>query len=299
MLLGIGCSDDGTPSATGGSTNAASTSGGPEGTSVTLSTTTISGGESEGESEASSGGRESSETGSGDSGSSSGSDASSDTGSSSDTGDTSETSSSTGEEIVGPILNEFVFNDAATDDAEFVEVLGSPNTDYGTYALIAIEGDGTPQAGTIDDVSVVGVTDAAGYWQNGPLAGAYENGSITVLLVRDPVGVVQGEDLDANNDGTLDASPWAEIVDCVGVRDGDNADLVYCGVVLTQGYDGIAATVPGASRIPDGIDTDQASDWVRDTDDPNETPAQVLITEAVQTPGAENQLGTLAPPPPP
>jgi hypothetical protein len=50
------------------------------------------------------------------------------------------------------------------------------------------------------------------------------------------------QDLDANDDGVLDATPWVSIADGVAVSDGGAGDRAYTSVVLTPGFDGDAAT---------------------------------------------------------
>jgi len=41
----------------------------------------------------------------------------------------------------GPVINEFVFNHTGTDDAEYVEILGEPLTDYGELTLLQPDSD--------------------------------------------------------------------------------------------------------------------------------------------------------------
>jgi len=71
-----------------------------------------------------------------------------------------------------------------------------------------------------------------------------------------------GQDLDPNDDGVLDNEPWSEIVDSVAINDGGTGDLTYTTPVLGVAYDGLPYAPGGASRIPDGFDTDAATDWV-------------------------------------
>lgn len=188
-----------------------------------------------------------------------------------------------------PVLNEFVFNHVGLDTNEFVEVFGDPSTDYSTLTVLAIEGDGSV-AGTIDSVFPVGTTDADGYWTTGFLGNAFENGTATLLLVEGFSGSV-GTDLDTDNDGSLDAAPWTGIVDAVGVSDGGGSDRVYSSVVLAGGFDGDSFTPGGASRIPNGTDTDSVSDWVRNDFDGAGLPSFVGGLgggEALNTPGDVN-----------
>ena len=79
----------------------------------------------------------------------------------------------------------------------------------------------------------------------------------------------------------------------MAVNDGGAGDITYSEPVLTVSYDGLAFAPGGASRIPDGFDTDLATDWVRNDFDlfgiPGYTGSPVL-GEAVNTPGSLNQV---------
>jgi hypothetical protein len=192
-----------------------------------------------------------------------------------------------------PIVNEFNANHTGTDFYEFVEIFGDPDTDYSTYTILEIEGDGTSSTGTIDGVLPVGTTDANGYWWTGYLDNELENGTITLLLVEGFTGVA-GDDIDTDDNGIIDNILWNTIVDDVGVNDGGAGDLNYSTVVLTPGYDGFPFTPGGASRIPNGTDTDTVADWTRNDFDgagiPDLDPGTPDPGEAFNTPNAENAL---------
>ncbi|MDH5325612.1 MAG: endonuclease/exonuclease/phosphatase family protein [Gammaproteobacteria bacterium] len=196
-----------------------------------------------------------------------------------------------------PLINEFVFNHTGSDTSEYVEISGGVNTDYSTYTIIAIEGD-SPNSGSIDAVFSVGNTDASGIWYTGFLNNALENGSVTLLLVDQFSGLL-GQDLDTDDNGTLDITPWSRIADAVAVHDGGTADHTYTSVVLTAGFDGGTNTVGAASRIPNAGDTDSSGDWVRNDFHGeglpgfNGTPEQ---GEALNTPGIVNALPLIEPP---
>ncbi len=119
-----------------------------------------------------------------------------------------------------PVVNEIVANHTGTDTSEYLEIKGDADTDYSAFTLLVLEGDSTG-AGAVDRVYPIGTTDAAGYWYTGLLNNQIENGSLTVLLVEGFSGSA-GADLDTDNDGVLDSSPWTRIVDSVGVDDGDS-----------------------------------------------------------------------------
>lgn len=203
-----------------------------------------------------------------------------------------------------PVINEFSANTVGTDDVEYVELLVEPGTDTGAYRVLEIEGDfsaGSPTTrGLVDEVVAFGVADADGRALASLGNGALENGTVSLLLVSGFTGAL-GVDLDPNDDGTLDLPSGVTLLDAVAIDDGSSAsDLAYGGVSLTNGYDGIAFLPGGASRIPDGTDTDSTADWVRNDFDLAGIPGNtgtLAEDEAVNTPGAENT--TEAPEEPP
>jgi hypothetical protein len=51
---------------------------------------------------------------------------------------------------------------------------------------------------------------------------------VSLLLARNcTAGAFEGADLDTNDDGVLDATPWSELVDSIGWTDGDGGDRAY------------------------------------------------------------------------
>jgi len=196
-----------------------------------------------------------------------------------------------GDQAADPVINEFVFNHTGTDNFEYVEVAGDPATDYSAFTVLELEGDSSG-AGVVDGVFPVGTTNADGLWLAGFFSNALENGTVTLLLVESFSGS-QGDDLDTDNDGTLDAAPWARIVDSVAVTDGGSSDRSYANVTLTPGFDGVPFTPGGASRIPNAVDTDSVGDWLRNDFDGAGIPALDPGTpdpgEAFNTPDAINQ----------
>jgi uncharacterized protein len=194
-------------------------------------------------------------------------------------------------------INEFVADHVGTDIYEYIEVFGEPFTDYSDHTLLQIEGDGAG-AGLIDSAFSVGTTDGNGIWWTGYLNNVIENGTVSLLLVKGFTGSV-GDDIDTTNDGVIDNPLWAETVDSVAVHDGGTDDRAYGSPVLFANYDGLSTFKPGgASRIPDGYDTDSATDWVRNDFDLAGIPGftgTISIGEAYNTPGEPNMAYT--PPP--
>jgi hypothetical protein len=189
-----------------------------------------------------------------------------------------------------PIINEFVANLTGADTLEYVEILGDPDTDYSNFRILSIEGDGSG-AGRVDAIRTPGVTNSDGYWVTNFMSGVLENGSMTLLLVENSTAYI-GLDLDIDNDGVLDLIRWSRLVDDVAVMDGGASDHVYASTVLSPGYDGDSYVPGGASRIPDGTDTDSAADWMRNDYDGDGLPGYTGTPEsheALNTPGAMNE----------
>jgi predicted extracellular nuclease len=189
-----------------------------------------------------------------------------------------------------PVINEFVANHTGSDTEAFVEVFGDASTDYSAFTVLEIEGD--TSKGVIDAVLPVGTTSATGYWIDPE---DMENGTITIMLVENFSGNL-GDDLDTNDDGILDITPWSRIVDDVAVFDGGSSDLTYSSTVLGPGFDGNSFTPGGASRIPNATDTNTTADWLRNDFDgfgfPG-FPGSPALGEAVNTPDAVNAAVTV------
>lgn len=200
-----------------------------------------------------------------------------------------------------PKINEFSASTVGAD-VEYVEIFGPANTDLAAYKVLEIEGDAGNSAGnsagTVDEVISLGTTDAGGFYLASLPANALENGTLTLLLVKNFTGALN-TDLDANDDGVFDTTPWDTIVDAVAVNDGGLGDLTYGTPALGPNYDGVSSFAPGgASRIPDGLDTDSAGDWVRNDFDLAGIPGfagTIGLGEAYNTPGASNQVYVLPP----
>jgi uncharacterized protein len=190
-----------------------------------------------------------------------------------------------------PVINEFVADHAGNDACEYVEIAGAAGADYSNHTVLTVEGDAGNNPGQVQAVIPVGSMSGAGLWDSGFLpANLLQNGSSTILLVADFAGGTP--DIDGNDDGAIDSEPWSALVDAVAVNDAGSADLTYAGdAVLTRTWDGANSVVGGASRIPDGTDTDQPADWVRNLDNAagltceNGAPD---AGEAQNTPGAPN-----------
>jgi len=199
---------------------------------------------------------------------------------------------------IEPKINEFSASTAGTD-VEYVEIFGDPDTDYSAYTLLEIEGDSGAAIGTVDEVITLGATDSNGLFLINLPANALENGTISLLLVKNFSGALN-IDLDTDNDGVFDSTPWETIIDSVAVNDGGAGDVTYGNPTLTVGYDGLSFAPGGASRNPDGFDTDATTDWVRNDFDLAGIPGftgSISLGEAYNTPGMPNMIYEASPPP--
>ncbi|KRB36948.1 ExeM/NucH family extracellular endonuclease [Microbacterium sp. Root180] len=200
------------------------------------------------------------------------------------------------------VINEFSASTAG-DDVEYVELLSTPGTDLAGYRVLEIEGDATttPAFGTVDEVVSFPSADATGRALANLANGALENGSLSLLLVTGTIPAL-GSDIDANDDSVIDDGLGFEVVDAIAVHDGGASDRTYGGTGLGVAYDGLSFAPGGASRIPDGTDTDATADWVRNDFDlagiPG-FPGTLAAGEAANTPGAANSLTVPPVEPPP
>lgn len=196
-----------------------------------------------------------------------------------------------------PVINEFSI-DTAEADVEFYEVFGDPETDYSHLWILQVEGDGSSGSrGAIITADQVGSTDADGFWHVDLPTNRVQNGTLTLLLAT---GYTDQTVIDADRDGVIDEDTGLTVVDSVAILDGNAGDLVYSETALTDGFDGAAFAPGGASRIPDGADTDTTADWVRN--DFNLAgiggPGTPLPGQAWNTPGEPNEVYEEEPPPP-
>lgn len=165
------------------------------------------------------------------------------------------------------------------DDDEYAEVAGAAFSNLDGISLVLI-GDGDAGSGVIDEVVSFSATDTIN--SNGlftvaqssfGLASAdltqslnFENGdNITFLLVSGLTGSV-GDDLDTDDDGTLDITPWVEVLDSVALLQSvGSGDLVYSSTQVGPNGDFVPAHAylcPDMWRIgefspsdPDAVDT--------------------------------------------
>ncbi len=179
-----------------------------------------------------------------------------------------------------PVLNEVVADHTGADTEEFVEIHGDATAGFSDYWILAVDGDGETAAAI-----QAGTTNAQGFWGSSLGADALPDGTVTFLLVETWTGSIS-QDLDVDDDGTLDLTPWTTLVDDVAFDHGAGQTYSTSNV----GNPG------GASRIPNGLDQDLASDWQGNDFDGaglpgfGGTPSQ---GEAWNTPGAVNRTNAV------
>lgn len=120
--------------------------------------------------------------------------------------------------VAQPQISEFEPNQAGSDPTtQQIELTGEPGTEF-TGWIVSIESDGGISAGTVDRATqVAGFFDADGRLV--VTIDDLENLSNTLVLSSDFTGAV-GDDLDADNDGSIDdASVFGTVYDAIGIVD--------------------------------------------------------------------------------
>jgi hypothetical protein len=169
-------------------------------------------------------------------------------------------------------LSEILLNPPGTDNGfEAVEIQGAPSASLAGWSLVAIEGD-TTVAGTVDLVvplsglvcgpnGLLLLRDSAAVLIPAPdpatsvavidFVPDIENGANTYLLMLGTPPAL-GTDLDANNDGTLDAGALTgvHVADAVGLGAGAGS-LLYADDL---GFPNVGAGFsPGVTATPDAL----------------------------------------------
>jgi hypothetical protein len=153
-------------------------------------------------------------------------------------------------------LSEILFNPPSGDNGfEAVEITGTPGMSLDGYVFAVVDGDGTSSGNVTVVVSLTGqsigssgvllIRDAATTLLPAPAAGTnvmvfdfnpdMQNGSQTYVLGTGTFAA-SGADLDAGNDGAIDAPiPGFTVVDVVAYTDGGASDSQYADDFGTPG----------------------------------------------------------------
>ena len=123
---------------------------------------------------------------------------------------------------------------------------------FGSNGLLVIAAPGHPYLfSPLTTVALAPVLTNAG--------GAFNNGSLSLLLVGSRTAVTTGADLDAGDNGTLEGLPEdSVIVDAIAWQDGGAQDVIYGGVDLSQRR----FTPDAASRLAASIARRSAAAWL-------------------------------------
>ena len=141
----------------------------------------------------------------------------------------------------GLMISEIRINQAQSGDPdEFFEIHGTPGASLDGYTYLVI-GDGAGGSGVVENVTDLSgsVIPASGFFvaaMPGFSLGTadlsvgnlnFENSdNVTHLLVQDFTGALL-DDLDTDDDGTLDVTPWAAIIDDVAFMGANAGEMVY------------------------------------------------------------------------
>jgi hypothetical protein len=189
-----------------------------------------------------------------------------------------------------PRINEIRIDQPSTDNDEYFELAGTPGSLSGLWYIVigdsAVGGSGVVETA----INLLGQSiPASGFFlvveNTWTLPGTpnlvlppnslnFENNdNVTHMLVDGFIGAID-DDLDTNDDGTLDILPWTSIIDCVAVvgagTPGVDADYTYCATQI--GPNGefvpgqvyrcddaltwtIGAFTPGVTDTPGAINT--------------------------------------------
>lgn len=219
------------------------------------------------------------------------------------------------------VINEVRIDDPGADDDEYVELFTptAGSVSLGRLFLVVI-GDGSGGSGVVEraiDLSGQSIDD--GYFLVGseimllatpdltaPANFLENSDNISILLVSDFTGSV-GDDLDANDDGTLETKPWGTLLSGVSLVEEPNLDDGAGGFIKPGGTEwdysadlGIEAVGPDGNfvpghvfRSPNGSGDWQIGPFAPSAGDPDAEPP-VPPVDVQDSPGAEN--GTVTPP---
>jgi hypothetical protein len=201
------------------------------------------------------------------------------------------------------VLNEIRTDNSGLDIDEYVEIAGASGTSLGNLDIVVlgddVEGTGSSSGVVEEVVDLSGRTiDSSSYFviaENTFTLGTAdlvadlsfeEDDNVTFLLVQGFTGAI-GDDLDTNDDGVLDGTPWTAIVDRIAIIVQDNPPL------STEYHYGPPAVGPDDTfspahvyRCPDGAGANATFQI-----------GQFSTLDGQDTPGAANSSCPNTPPP--
>jgi PEP-CTERM motif len=220
------------------------------------------------------------------------------------------------------LINEVSLNNEGSDNGEeYFELIsntGGAEAMTG-LTLLVIDGDST-SSGVIDKAFDLGsfstgtnglflwrdsatvlspAPDAATTLNVSDFVPDIENGSATFALVSGFTGL-PGDDLDTDNDGTIDiALPWASVIDTVGVKDSGASDNIYAGLLGGVDFQNISFAADSIIRLAGsgtwiGVDVDEVISEVPGPYTLDDTQA-VFPDGSTLTPSIDLTFNTLTP----
>ena len=169
-------------------------------------------------------------------------------------------------------INEIRVDDDGTDDEEFFELAGTPGDDLSALTYLVIGDSPADGSGVIETVvPLSGSIPSDGYYlaANSTIsgspsidltlaAGTFENGNNVTHLVVSGFTGSSGDDLDTNDDGILEVTPWADVIDAVGLVGTATTDPgvenLYYGEALN--FDNVG---PDGSSLPAHVYRNESS----------------------------------------
>ena len=172
--------------------------------------------------------------------------------------------------VAGPAIqiNEIRIDQGGADDDEYVELAGSSGMSLTGLTYLVI-GDGAGGSGTIESVTPLSGSFAGDFFviaEASPTPGLgivpdligtlnFENSdNVTHLLVEGFSGA-NGDDLDTDDDGVLDVTPWTSVLDAIGLVEDPGGGELFYGAALgfeDLGPDGTFVPAHPLRCSPDG-----------------------------------------------
>jgi len=165
-----------------------------------------------------------------------------------------------------PVINEIRVDQPSGDNDEYFELFGTPGESLAGLSYVVI-GDGTAGSGVIESVFdlgsfsigssgyfvvaestfTLGVADAIGNLN-------FENSDNVTHLLVSGLSVADDTDLDTDDNGVLDSTPWTSVLDAVSLVESVGTGDLYYATALGGADVGPDGTfVPGhVYRLPDG-----------------------------------------------
>jgi predicted extracellular nuclease len=165
-------------------------------------------------------------------------------------------------------LSEIRIDQPSTDLDEYFELVGTPGASLSGVTYLVI-GDGSGGSGVVEAVVPLDSLSLPG---DGVLVVAestftlvtadattdlnFENSDNVTHLLVDGFTGANGADLDSNDDGSLDTTPWASVIDAVSLVEEPSGGEQYYGSAL-----GFSDVGPDGTFVPGHVYLDESGVW--------------------------------------